>query len=53
MATLDLSEDELNLLVTTIGLAMNVMDNNSQAFEQLVNLQRKVLAARAKMPAAE
>jgi hypothetical protein len=47
MATLDLSEDELNLLVTTIGLAMNVMHDNSTAFEQLTKLQRKVLSARS------
>jgi len=48
MATLDLSEDELNLALASVGVAMAVVASaeDPRARDQLLALQRKLMAAR-------
>jgi hypothetical protein len=49
--TLDLTEDELNLLISSISIALNLMAESQMTYQmdQLLALQRKLMAVRDKI----
>ena len=50
---LDLTDDELNMLISSVGIALNLMVESQMTYQmnQLLALQRKIMAARDKADA--
>ena len=50
--TLDLTDDELNMLISSVGIALNLMVESQMTYQmKLLALQRKIMAARDKADA--